>query len=246
MAAALVIVCLLSSGGALAQESPTPSDFASLSPSPSASVSVPFKFTNYTNVTINPGGDAVPVTTCASSAYLASVNAYVAQSIVTNGAACRVNIAQLALQQFSPPTAYDMMTAVCKGSCRSYTETLALAQSAATATGCSLAEVFNGSYFPVPQPTVELLCASVNASFINANFTVNGVRVCPAPPAPLSEALWQQTVCSASACGRSSTNEVDFRTARSTCGFTDGAAAAALGNAALALAVLASAVLHNR
>jgi hypothetical protein len=123
--------------------------------------------------------------------------------------------------QFNPPSAWEVLNAVCKGTCRDLYERTLRMQAAEARTNCSCA----ATQVRCPQLPNSILCAGTGLCWDSEWYQVN--------------------VCAVNACGRWATNEADYRSARSSCQMsldTSGAYAARATACAGAMAALAATI----
>jgi hypothetical protein len=108
-------------------------------------------------------------------------------------AACKNQIFALTEQSFGPPSAYEVMTTMCKGPCRVYYHRYERMARAEQVTGCTCTALKPRC----PKSPFDMLC------------TITGLCYD-------IEFYWE-AVCDPSACGRYMMNEKDYRGARNRC-----------------------------
>lgn len=165
---------------------------------------------------------AAAATTCSS--FDAAFTAEIGADLWLVEANCRSLLGRAFMQQFGPPTPYEVSQVMCRGDCRDLQDRITRLATYTAATGCScVGSVASGGR--CPRSPAQLMCAAYG-------LCVDG------------DAYHAET-CAATACGRWETNEAAWRAARKACQLADGAASSAL-SAAAALAAVAAVVVHAR
>jgi hypothetical protein len=130
---------------------------------------------------------------------------------------CKAQLLTLMQQPFGPPSAYEVMNAVCKGSCAGLKARYERVRRAEFSSGCKCADLEPRC----PKSPLEILCI------------VSG-GIC------YDEDFYWEAVCVPEACGRWMANERDYRGARNRCKLSlDSGARGLAGGVAGAAALLA-------
>jgi hypothetical protein len=174
-----------------------------------------YSFT-YANVSASPSPSPVPA--CKADFYMQAYG-YMSEDFAQLGAQCAKAVARLSMQQFGPPSSFEVFQVACLGACRRYMAHWFNLQEAARGTGCACETQIAYGEFYCPKSVNALLCR-------HTGFCYN-------------ETFYEQSTCAAGACGRFATNEKDYRAARAACGVAfDAAHTPAISAAAGALALV--------
>jgi hypothetical protein len=151
--------------------------------------------------------------------FLEAYNYEVSAGLFARQDDCKQQLKLLGMQQFGPPSAFEVMNMACKGACDAFMNRVYRLRLIEAQTHCTC----RNQVARCPKTSADFLCALTGFCY---------------------EADWYHaSTCAPSACGRWATNEADYRSERKQCNlYLDGASTAAIAGAALAAAVAAGLV----
>lgn len=172
-------------------------------------------------------GDVIDEPTCDLQVFQDAYAYELDRGLILQGVLCADKIQQLLQTRFGPPSAWEVFNTVCKGTCRDYTTRYNRVKTYENVTLCECAVVNTGQQSKCPRPVTAMLCVATSKCY--------------------AEQVYQATTCDVAACGRWSTNEASYRSARTLCGVSyDGAVASGLHSGVLLLTVFSLALLTNQ
>ena len=153
---------------------------------------------------------------------------------------CFAAIRALAMGEFSPPSRFDVATAMCKGACRAYAAAWFRLQGAWAAAGCACTPLNWSQFGGSSAPLDGALAGLTNNGFLCPHSP--NAELCRRTGLCYEDVSFYNWTCSAGACGRFAASSAEYNAARAACNLpTDGSGSAAV--AAAALAALAAAAL---